>query len=81
MTPEQLEIELCRAYRCIQAMHNAMQTLPVSSFPLAYHSLTIGAAKRFVYEGQLDGSEYFIGKPPEVLHEALTLPKGIKVDA
>lgn len=79
MTPELLKIELGRAYRCIQAMHNAMQTLPMSSFPFAYHSLTIGAAKRFVYEGQLDGSEYFIGKTPEVLHEALTLPHDIKV--
>ena len=78
MTKEQLEIELGRAYRCIEGMQNAMRTLPPSSFPFAYHSLTIGAAKRFVYQGALDGSDYFINKPVDELHAALGLPGEMK---
>jgi hypothetical protein len=38
---------------------------------LGYHSPTIAAATRFMNEGALDGSEYFIGKPVSVMHAAL----------
>lgn len=74
-TPEadQLRIELGRAYRCIQGMHKALNDNP-ASFPEAYHAPTLGAAKRCVFEGALDGSEFFTGKPVEVLHAALRLP-------
>lgn len=68
-----LEQELQRAYRCIQAQHNALRAMQASFPSISYHSLSIGAAKRFVFEGALDGSEYFIGKPAQVLHEALKL--------
>jgi hypothetical protein len=64
--------ELERAYRCIQGMHNALQK--GSEFAVGYHAPTIAAAKRFVFEGDLGGSEYFIGKPVEALHAALKLP-------
>lgn len=69
----QARTELGRAYRCIQVMHNALHKNP-ANFPEACHSPTIGAAKRFVFEGALDGSEYFIGKPVDLLHKALALP-------
>lgn len=72
MTTEQLTIELQRAYRCIQGLHNAI--VKGGQFNEAYHALTIGAAKRFVFEGALDGSEFFTGKPVAVLHAALRLP-------
>lgn len=72
MTDDELKRELGRAYRCIQGMHHALKT--GGDFADGYHALTVAAAKRFVYEGALDGSEYFIGKPPEVLNEALKLP-------
>jgi len=69
----QARTELGRAYRCVQGMHNALHNNP-ASFPEAYHAPTIGAAKRFVFEGALDGSEHFIGKPVDALHAALRLP-------
>ena len=68
----QARTEQGRAYRCIQGMHNALKK--GGEFPEAYHSPTIGAAKRFVFEGALDGSDYFIGKPVDLLHKALALP-------
>lgn len=71
MTNDELKTELERAYRCIQGMHNAL--IRGSEFPMHYHALTIAAAKRFVYEDALDGSEYFTGKPVDVLHAALRL--------
>jgi len=74
MTNQELTKELERAYRCIQGMHNAICTGGDFTGE-GYYAMTIGAAKRFVFEGELDGSEYFIGKPVEVLHEALRLPK------
>ncbi len=76
MTNEQLTRELMRAYRCIQGMHSTITESKIDFPQYAYHSLTIGAAKRSVYENALDGSEYFIGKPAAVLHEALAL--GVK---
>ena len=69
----QARTELGRAYRCVQGMHNALHNNP-ASFAEGYHALTIGAAKRFVFENALDGSDYFIGKPVDVLHAALKLP-------
>lgn len=70
-----LKAELGRAYRCIQGMHNALKAANVDFGSSGYHTPTIGAAKRFVWEGELDGSDYFIGKPVEVLHAALRLPE------
>lgn len=68
----QARTEQERAYRCIQGMHNALHKgIP---FDEGYHSLTLGAAKRYVFEGALDGSDYFVGKKVEVLHAALALP-------
>jgi len=69
----QARTELGRAYRCIQGMHNALNK--GSTFDDGYHSLTLGAAKRFVFEGAIDGSDYFVGKKVEVLHAALALPE------
>lgn len=67
---ERLKTELGRAYRAVHGLHNAHKA--GTEHALAYHSPTIGAAARFVREGSLDGSEYFIGKPVEVLHAALS---------
>lgn len=72
LTKEQLEQELGRAYRCIQGMHNAIAN--GGQFVEVYHVLTIAAAKRFVFEGALDGTEHFVGKHHDVLHAALRLP-------
>lgn len=73
MTNEELTIELERAYRCIQGMHHAMRHVHADFPANGYHALTIGAAKRFVYEDHLDGSRYFEGKHVSVLYEALRL--------
>lgn len=70
--PVVARVELELAYRCIQGMYHALTTETL--FNQGYHAPTIGAAKRFVFEGALDGSEYFIGKPVGVLHAALALP-------
>jgi hypothetical protein len=66
------ETELERAYRAIRGFYTAAQkgVVPDKTM-LAYHSPTIAAASRFVKTGELDGSEYFIGKHFRVLHEAL----------
>jgi len=77
---ERLTNDLQRAYRCIQGMHNAL----TSGKPFtaeAYHAPTIAAAKRFVWEGALDGVRYFTGKPVEVLHDALALPEPMHNEA
>jgi hypothetical protein len=69
---ERLTNELERAYRCICGFHTAMRKGQlIDRTAAAYHSPTIGAARRFVKEGTLDGADYFIGKPVEVLHRAL----------
>lgn len=74
MTNEELETELGRAYRALRGIYGkiAKGEMP-DKFMLAYHGATIGAALRFVHEGALDGAQYFIGKPVEVLHDALKL--------
>jgi hypothetical protein len=76
MNEAELKTELERAYRCIQGLHKAMNANPSvgNGFAGGYHAPVIGAAKRFVFEGALDGSEYFTGKPIDVLHAALKLP-------
>lgn len=68
-------VELGRAYRCIQSMHNALNAAQLDFPASGYHAPIIGAAKRFIFEGELDGSDYFIGKSVEVLHAALRLPE------
>lgn len=70
---EKLRTELERAYRAIRGFYTAHQNgARLDRTIVAYHSPTIAAACRFVKTGQLDGSEYFVGKPIEVLHEALS---------
>jgi len=73
MNEDQLKTELVRAYRCIQGMHHAINK--GGQFNETYHAMTIAAAKRYVFEDDLSGSDYFIGKPVEVMHAALRLPK------
>lgn len=71
---QQLRTELGRAYRCIKGMHNALTTLQAEMPGNGYHLPTVAAANRFVFEDSLDGTDYFIGKPVDVLHAALALP-------
>lgn len=68
-----LKKELERAYRCIRGFWTVTKRGEIvdDKTMLAYHSPTIAAACRFVAEGSLDGSEYFIGKHVSVMHEAL----------
>lgn len=72
MSEDQMKTELERAYRAIRGFWAAAQKgeSPTKTM-LAYHSPTIAAACRFVDTGEMDGSEYFIGKSVKVLHEAL----------
>lgn len=68
---ERLTTELERAYRCISGFYTARrkgELLDVTAF--TYHSPTIGAARRFIKDGALDGADYFVGKPIGVLHSA-----------
>lgn len=69
-----LQEELERAYRCICGFHSFAREgkLPDDGM-LAYQSPVIGAARRFVIQGALDGAAYFEGKPVTVLHDALKL--------
>ena len=67
-----LRTELGRAYRALDAFANAQRAgRMLNDTAVGYHSLTIGAAARFAREGALDGADYFIGKPVDVLHAAL----------
>ncbi len=69
---ERLRTELGRAYRALHAFAFAYREGKMLNDTAAmYHSPTIGAASRFVHEGALDGSEYFIGKSVDVLHAAM----------
>lgn len=70
------ETELERAYRAIRGFWTAAQKgeIPDKTM-IAYHSPTIAAACRFVETGELDGSEYFIGKHFDVLNNALAKPE------
>lgn len=64
--------ELERSYRALQALYRKLvNNDPIDQTMMAYHSLTIGAAIRYVDEQALDGSEFFIGKPATVLSDVL----------
>lgn len=80
MTDEEARLtnELERAYRAIRGFYTfAKEGKTPDEGMLSYHVLTIGAACRFVAEGALDGADYFIGKPVDVLHNALD-PKRVQ---
>lgn len=68
-----LNSELDKAWRCIVGLHNKMSDLDKLGAMGMYHSPTVAAARRHVYEGKSDGAEYFIGKPVDILHAALKL--------
>lgn len=69
---ERVRKELERAYRALRGMYSAVAKGRVpDSTMLAYHAPTIAASIRYVNEGALDGADYFIGKPVDVLHSAL----------
>lgn len=71
---EWLEKELDRAYRALCGYAKAHDRgEPLSKASVGYHSLTVGAAKRWTLEQQMDGADYFVGKPVDVLHKALAL--------
>jgi len=74
MSDIDLRKELERAYRCICGLHTSIREgkLPEDAI-LAYQSPVIGAARRFVIEGKLDGADYFEGKHVSVLHDAQKL--------
>lgn len=76
---ERLEKELGRAYRAVRGFYSVLSKgLKPSDAMMAYHALTVGAAVRFVNEGSLDGSEYFIGKKIDVLQTVLSdVDKGV----
>ena len=64
--------ELERAYRAIRGIYGRVAMgNKLTPEMLAYHSLTLAAAMRYVGEGELDGSAYFIGKTPETLQHYL----------
>jgi hypothetical protein len=72
MKKAELQTELERAYRALRGIYGKIANgEQPNDAMLAYHSLTLGAAMRFVDTGELDGSEYFIGKPVDVLHAEL----------
>lgn len=69
-----LEKELDRAYRALGGYANAHDKgEQLSNATRAYHAATVGAAKRWMKEDAMDGADYFIGKPIDVLHKALAL--------
>ena len=80
MTDEEARLtkELQRAYRAIRGFYTFASNgkLPDKTM-LAYQAPTIGAACRFVSEGALDGADYFMGKPVDLLHNALN-PKRVQ---
>jgi hypothetical protein len=65
-----LEQELGRAYRALHGYAHG-----VNDAMRAYHAPTLAAAKRFIFDDALDGTAYFDGKPVEMLHAALALPR------
>lgn len=69
---KRLTTELGRAYRCVWGFFTSRRRKELlDDTAMAYHSLTAGAAGRYVNYESLDGSDYFIGKHVSVLHEAL----------
>jgi hypothetical protein len=74
--PERLKVELGRAYRAVRGLYSCVVKgkIPDQTM-LAYHQPTIGAAIRFVEEGSIEGTEYFIGKHISVLHAVIEKAK------
>lgn len=70
-----LEKELRRAYRCIVGFYQSRRRGELlSDTAVSYHCMTIAAAKRsHLGNGSLEGADYFVGKPVEELHAALSL--------
>jgi hypothetical protein len=69
---QQLTEELGRAYRCIVGFYTAhFRGESLDRTALVYQCTVIGAAQRFVFDGELDGSNYFEGKSLDVLRDAL----------
>lgn len=67
-----LQDELGRAYRALRSLYSfAVKGEQSDTVALAYHSMTIAAAVRFVDDGSLDGAAYFESKPVDVLHATL----------
>lgn len=76
---ERLKKELGRAYRAVRGFYSVLSKgQKPSDGMMAYHALTVGAAIRFVNEGSLDGSEYFVGKKLDVLQAVMAdVDKGV----
>lgn len=69
---ERLKKELGRAYRAVRGFYSVLSKgQKPSDAMMAYHSPTVAASIRFVNEGALDGSEYFIGKHIDVMRSVL----------
>ena len=68
-----LQTELGKAYRVVHGFYSKLRKneRPDPAM-LAYHSMTLAAAGRFVREGSLDGSNYFEGKPVEIMKQELS---------
>ena len=69
---ERLQDELRRAYRAISGFYSKFRDNNLMTpVMLSYHSPTIGAARRYIKEGSLEGAAYFDGKSVDVLREAM----------
>ena len=69
---ERLKKELGRAYRAVRGFYSVLSRgQKPGDAMMAYHALTVGAAIRFVNEGSLDGSAYFVGKKVDVLQAVI----------
>lgn len=64
-----LQDELGRAYRAVLGFSSEFN----DGTMMAYHLPTLAAAKRFVYEGSLDGASYFDGRSIDTMRAALNL--------
>lgn len=74
---QKLRTELGRAYRALHGLYASYaRGVQPSNTMVGYHSITIAAAARFVNEGSLDGTDYFIGKSVDILHDALKPQSG-----
>jgi hypothetical protein len=67
-----LRMELARSYRALYAFYGrSLKKQEPDKAMVAYHCLTIGAAIRLVQDNNLDGSDFFVGKPQDVLAKVL----------
>ena len=72
LTDAEMKRALEQAYRAVRGFYAAVASgESPNDAMLAYHSPTIGAAIRFVDDGELDAPDYFVGKPVTVLQETL----------